>query len=252
MNATRYITLSLFTIILNACGEPEEPQDLSNEPALICCEDSFTLTLRDSTEGGGLAFFKGVVKMGEQKTEIECNPKKTSGPGYTCDRNTVTIKGTPTPQIILSLSSIPRPKNFIIETTPRTIAASGPSCNTCLQAEHTLSVVGSCTQIGCDDGIRLFVADDMGQPIMGFTGTASLDGEQFALDCTAPRGNAKYDCGPGSLFIYGDATKPLTLELRAGERTLQEVITTQPYTLEPNGPECDPTCTVAEETVTLR
>lgn len=125
--------LIFIALCLSACGE-------SNVCTEIGCQDGFTLTLVDEANSP-VTTFSGTVSVGGIQTAITCDPNKTSGPGYTCADNSVTVSGTPTTTITVNLSAGAKQAQEVLTVTPRTVQPNGPECEpTCTQASATLTL----------------------------------------------------------------------------------------------------------------
>ena len=130
---TLCVLLSLVVLCLSACGE-------SNVCTEIGCQDGFTLTVVDEANTA-FTTFTGTVSVGGIQTAITCDATKSSGPGYTCANNSVTVSGTPTTTITVNLSAGAKQAQEVLNVTPRSVQPNGPDCEpTCTQASATLTL----------------------------------------------------------------------------------------------------------------
>ncbi|MDP2314533.1 MAG: hypothetical protein Q8P41_16645 [Pseudomonadota bacterium] len=125
---------------------------------------------------------------------------------------------------------------------------------------------GACTEIGCADGISLdFRLTEPGD----YTVTAVAGGETVACTASLPFDGTESCTGPGYVVISGTELPPAdqmldgmwleTVEatdvhltiVRSGETVIDEVLAVEYAILEPNGPECGPTCEFAQVDVSL-
>ncbi len=115
--------------------------------------------------------------------------------------------------------------------------------------------ITACTQVGCEDGLYITVEHLDGSPLDTFSGEATLDGESFDVSCDDGTGQGdNYLCLGNTLEIQDatDATE-IHLDLVADDDTLryQGTLTLDFAEVQPNGPDCPPTCLQASETIAL-
>ncbi len=99
-----------------------------------------------------------------------------------------------------------------------------------------------CTEMGCDDELRIQFVDEFSDPLHEFHGELSFDGEVLEFDCsTGEAAGEGYRCDESVLIVEA---APTQAELMAASGLLGASTTVEPQydELQPNGPECGPTC----------
>ncbi|MFP4599170.1 MAG: hypothetical protein ACLFVJ_13010 [Persicimonas sp.] len=111
---------------------------------------------------------------------------------------------------------------------------------------------------GCQDGLTLNFEDGDGNPIDGFRGDVTADGEVIAIECSdASRGSEDgYWCGTaGSVFVEVSGVSEISLNVRDADSSSNLAyiggVNVSYETYHPNGPDCPPACEQAERTVTM-
>jgi hypothetical protein len=111
-----------------------------------------------------------------------------------------------------------------------------------------------CTAIGCSDQVSIELRAQ-GQLVETFSGTITTDqvaGTSFEVSCP-DGGSADFQCGGRQGLVLFTALPELHLDLVDETGTLGFVGWLEPAyeTVQPNGPECEPTCAQASTTLQL-
>ena len=121
----------------------------------------------------------------------------------------------------------------------------------CAAVLTACSDVGTvCTEIGCSDQIELHFVDEEGDPVDTFEGEAVFDDETIEFDCDQNGSGDGFWCTDDSVVLHHS---PDEIEVTATSGTLSTLKTLEPEyeEVQPNGPDCPPTCHQTTETVTL-
>jgi hypothetical protein len=106
----------------------------------------------------------------------------------------------------------------------------------------------ACTQIGCDDQLTLTFVNENGDPITDLAGELEFDGQTLAFDCGDPDGSSTVHCDGNQLTVYA-APSQITIAATGATHEAYKTVSATYETVQPNGPDCPPTCKQATETV---
>ena len=121
--------------------------------------------------------------------------------------------------LLLAACSRPAPQASAPEAAPGAAPGSAPE--------------RACTMIGCDDGLNVLVE---GTPQGAYRVEVRAEGhETQVVECPAPT-----ECG--RIFLAGFLPEEVTVELTAGEARSSRTVKPEIETVQPNGPDCPPTC----------
>lgn len=109
----------------------------------------------------------------------------------------------------------------------------------------------SCTEIGCTDQLVLEIFDAEFNEIAAFQGELTIDDESTAFDCSDSNdGAADYECeGNRVIFTKAPAQASVMIETENGQQSFE--IEPEYDSLQPNGPDCPPTCEQGLETLII-
>ena len=123
------------------------------------------------------------------------------------------------------------------------------------------SIGGACTEIGCIDGLTV----DFAPPLMGkgtYTFDVTVDGTAYSCDATIPLEGSSTVCGTGgvvSIFLSGTELDPskqqlpglhvegtpksVQIQVHRDKALVADADLSPKYQeVQPNGPDCPPTC----------
>ena len=113
--------------------------------------------------------------------------------------------------------------------------------------------VTSCTEIGCDHQLTINFVDEDGAPLDEFSGEMTYDGEAIEFECE-PGDDAygtEYHCRQGALIVSA-SPEEVVIDVSSGDLSASTTLTPEYDEVQPNGPDCPPTCEQGEETVALQ
>jgi len=106
-----------------------------------------------------------------------------------------------------------------------------------------------CTEIGCSSGLTLTIQDSYGGTADTVSGTVTIDGQEYAFDCTDP--NSSVFCNNGLVRIQVEQGETASYDLTMGEEFASGELQLNFESYAPNGEDCDPICYVDEHTIQL-
>ncbi len=122
------------------------------------------------------------------------------------------------------------------------VAAGGTACG-----DET-----ACTAMACANLLTLEVVDGNGDPLTTFSGQLEADGATIDIDCPAGTVDQTARCvGDGRVEITTGA-QTVQLTITGGGLAFNGSLDPSYQTVQPNGPQCLPTCKQATETVILQ
>jgi hypothetical protein len=105
----------------------------------------------------------------------------------------------------------------------------------------------ACTEIGCDDGLRVQLD---GAPAGGIVRVELLPagdtGPRYVVECAATQGCANGAWFPGFTGDYA------VVRVTTSDGSVSREVRPTYAVMQPNGPDCPPTCRTASVTVSLR
>lgn len=241
MKTLIYLFTGLLHLSLSTCTNGK---DAGISYTGLGCESFSKLTIVDSKQGTPVNTFRGTVITKERSHYIDCTTAYKSGPGYVCHDNNIRFSRPLPPSIVVRTISSKRPKEEVIQVTVvESQPYNFPFGSSCRQAWATIQHEAPCSQLSCEDSLRLSIFDKEDHPISTFRGAVIMDGVKTKIICDdkmkTPKG---YRCESNVLVLKGVLKDTIDVSLKAGDKALRETITISAHLNQPNGPGCPPVC----------